>query len=66
MASSQIKQLHDFNFSVIHPCSLNQVLTTNLNTVLEKSTFVETEKTTDCNINAGSELKRKEEQQTVY
>ena len=62
MANFQIKQWHDFNFSVIHPCSLNQVLTTNLNTVLEKNSFGETEKSTDWDINSGSELKRREEQ----
>lgn len=64
MASFQIKHWHEFNFSVIHPCSLNQVLTTKLNTILEKNTFGETEKSTGCGINSGSDLKRKEEQQT--
>lgn len=39
MLSLQIKQLHDFSFSIIHPFSLNQVLTTNLNRVLKKVLF---------------------------
>lgn len=39
MPSLQLKQLHEFNFSIIHPCSLNQVLTANLNGVLKEVFF---------------------------
>lgn len=39
MPSLQTKLWHDFNFSIIHPCSLDQVLTTNPNRVLKKVFF---------------------------
>lgn len=38
MPNLQIK-LHDFNFSIIHPCSLNQVMITKLNRVFKNVVF---------------------------